>query len=63
MQDDFTPERVAAEALPLLLDRDAAARMRRDLQLVRSRLGEPGASARAARAVVEVAAGRSTSLG
>ena len=63
MQDDFTPERVAGEALPLLRDRDAAARMRRDLQLVRSRLGEPGASARAARAVVEVAAGRSSSLG
>ncbi len=28
MQDDFTPERVAGEALPLLRDRDAAARMR-----------------------------------
>jgi lipid-A-disaccharide synthase len=63
IQDDFTPERVAAEALPLLRDREAAARMRADLQSVRARLGEPGASARAARAVVEVAAGRNTPLG
>ena len=58
IQDDFTPERVAAEALPLLRDPEAAARMRSDLRSVRARLGEPGASARAARAVVEVAAGR-----
>lgn len=51
IQADFNAERVAHEALLLL--RDAARRegMRADLAEVRRRLGEPGASARAARAV------------
>jgi lipid-A-disaccharide synthase len=55
IQDDFVPERVAAAALELLTRPDAAARMRADLREVRARLGEPGASRRAARAVLEVA--------
>jgi lipid-A-disaccharide synthase len=63
MQDDFTPERVAAEALTLLRDPDAAARTRTELLSVRTKLGEPGASARAARAVIDVAAGAARSLG
>ncbi len=53
IQRDFTPERVAAEALALLGDPDRAARMREDLAEVRRQLGEPGASARAAQAVRE----------
>lgn len=52
IQGDFTPERVAAEALSLLTDRSRAAAMRAGLQRVRARLGEPGASRRAAEAVL-----------
>ena len=58
IQHDFTPEAVAAAALALLTDGEARARMRADLRNVRTRLGEPGASRRAARAVLDVAAGR-----
>ena len=61
IQDDFTPARVADEALKVLTDPEAAARMRSDLREVRARLGQPGASARAARAVLEVARGASHS--
>jgi lipid-A-disaccharide synthase len=63
IQDEFTPERVAEEALTLLRDREAAARMRAELLSVRAKLGESGASARAARAVMDVAAGSTRSLG
>ena len=56
IQDDFTPERVAAEALRVLTDPAHAAAVRRDLHDVRGRLGTPGASRRAAEAVLEVAA-------
>ena len=63
IQDDFVPERVAAEALKVLTDPAHASRVRRDLADVRARLGEPGASVRAARAVLEVArAGRAEAL-
>ena len=63
IQDDFTPERVAAEALDILTNRARAARMREDLRKVRLRLGTPGASDRAAQAVLEVARhGRATGL-
>jgi lipid-A-disaccharide synthase len=61
IQDDFTPERVAAEALDMLTSPSRAASIRHDLQEVRRRLGTPGASDRAARAVLDVAAqGRAT---
>lgn len=53
IQRDFTPERVATEALSLLEDEKRVADMRRDLTDVRERLGRPGASARAAAAVEE----------
>jgi lipid-A-disaccharide synthase len=56
MQDAFTPEAVAAQALKLLTDDEAAARMRGDLAAVKAKLGEPGASRRAAAAVLAVAA-------
>ncbi len=58
IQDGFTPERVAAAALEVLTDAAAAARMRADLSEVRARLGQPGASRRAAAAVLEAAGGR-----
>jgi lipid-A-disaccharide synthase len=55
IQDDCTPERVAAEAVSLLTDTARSAAMRNDLADVRARLGAPGASTRAAAAVLEVA--------
>jgi lipid-A-disaccharide synthase len=60
IQDDFTPEAVAAEAVRLLTDPAQAASMKADLREVRERLGGPGASARAADAVLAVAASRYT---
>ena len=56
MQDDFTPDAVAERALPLLEDRGTAEAMRVDLRAVRAKLGMPGASRRAAEAVLAVAA-------
>jgi lipid-A-disaccharide synthase len=55
IQDDFTPERVAAEALRVMNDPAHAAAVRRDLREVHAKLGEPGASRRAAHAVLEMA--------
>jgi len=52
IQSDFTPEAVAAEAIHLLSDSAHADRMKADLRDVRGRLGGPGASLRAARAVL-----------
>ena len=57
IQDDCTPERVAGEALALLTDRARADTMRGDLRDVRQKLGEPGASRRAAAAVLAAANG------
>ena len=55
IQQDFTAERVAEEAIALLTDGDRYERTRRALATVRHRLGEPGASGRAADAVLAVA--------
>jgi lipid-A-disaccharide synthase len=55
VQDAFTPDAVAAEAISLLTDRDRAARVRAGLATVRARLGGPGASRRAAEAILRVA--------
>jgi lipid-A-disaccharide synthase len=54
IQSDFTPARVAAEALRLLEDAGARRRMKEGLAEVRRRLGGPGASGRAAAEVREV---------
>jgi len=54
IQDDFTPERVAAEVTALLTDREQHARMTEGLRRVKSLLGGPGASGRAAEAVLDV---------
>lgn len=51
IQDDFTPENVAAEVLSLLGNRERLEGMRRDLLRVRELVGEPGASRRAAEVV------------
>ena len=54
INDDVTPEKLADIARSLLTDDARLARMRADLDEVRSRLGEPGAVDRAARAVLEM---------
>jgi lipid-A-disaccharide synthase len=54
VQDAFTPDAVAAEAIAMLTDRDRAARIRAGLATVRARLGGPGASRRAAEAILRV---------
>jgi len=61
VQDAFTPEAVAAEAISMLTDRERAARIRAGLAKVRARLGGPGASRRAAEAILRVV--RANSLG
>ena len=58
MQDDFTPEAVADHAVAILEDPRRAAAMRAGLKLVKAKLGTPGASRRAAEAVMAVAAGK-----
>ena len=58
LQHDATPERIAAEGLHLLRDREAREAVRSSLAELRPRLGEGGASRRAAAAVVELLASR-----
>ena len=55
IQDELTPEAIAREAVAFLTDRERHARTREALRHVREALGAPGASARAAEAVLEVA--------
>jgi lipid-A-disaccharide synthase len=55
IQDAFTPRAVADEALRVLTDPAYAVQVRTDLGEVKARLGGPGASRRAAEAVLEVA--------
>jgi lipid-A-disaccharide synthase len=57
IQDDFTPSRVADETVALLTDTEQHRLTRNALRQVRDRLGPPGASGRAAEAILEVARG------
>jgi len=52
VQDAFTPDAVAREAISMLTDRERAATIRRGLARVRERLGGPGGSRRAAEAIL-----------
>jgi lipid-A-disaccharide synthase len=54
IQDAFTPRAVADEAISMLTDRARAADIREGLARVRARLGGPGASRRAAEAILRV---------
>jgi lipid-A-disaccharide synthase len=54
VQDEFTPEAVAHEAIAMLTDPARAATIRRGLARVREKLGGPGASRRAAQAILGV---------
>jgi lipid-A-disaccharide synthase len=53
VQEAMTAERIAAAIRPLLIDEDAAATMKTELARVRSALGAPGASGRAADAILD----------
>lgn len=55
IQDDCTPDRVAAETVELLTNADRVADMKDQLAIVREKLGGHGASGRAADAILEVA--------
>ncbi len=57
IQDDCTPENVSREVLSLLTDADRFEQTRAALADVRRKLGSPGASGRAAEAVLAVARG------
>jgi lipid-A-disaccharide synthase len=54
IQSGARPETIAAEVLDLLRNDQRRADIERDLREVRERLGRPGASERAARAVVDI---------
>ena len=54
IQQEATPDRLTEEALRLLRDPDAARAMREALREVRESLGRPGASHRAAEAILKV---------
>jgi lipid-A-disaccharide synthase len=63
IQDAFTPRAVADDALRVLTDPAHATKVKSDLGEVKAQLGGPGASRRAAQAVLEVAhAGRAKRL-
>jgi lipid-A-disaccharide synthase len=55
IQSDFTAENVAEETAGFLNDRERHARTREALRRVREKLGLPGASGRAADAILAVA--------
>ena len=57
IQDAFTPQAVAAEAVSMLTDPARAAQIRQGLLGVRERLGGGGASRRAAEAILRVVTG------
>jgi lipid-A-disaccharide synthase len=54
VQADFTPQAVADEAVSLLTDGARAENMRAALAEVREKLGGPGATRRAAQAILRV---------
>jgi lipid-A-disaccharide synthase len=58
VQEAFTPGRVAGEAINILTDEKRVLRIRAGLARVREKLGGPGASRRAAEAILKVAAKR-----
>ena len=60
IQDAFTPEAAASEAVSMLTDDARVRSIRAGLARVRERLGGPGASRRAAEAILEVARGKQT---
>jgi lipid-A-disaccharide synthase len=62
VQDAFTADAVAREAISMLTDPARAAAIRKGLATVRARLGGPGASRRAAEAILRVVAAARTAV-
>jgi lipid-A-disaccharide synthase len=62
VQDEFTADAVAREAVSMLTDPARAATIRDGLATVRARLGGPGASRRAAQAILKVVAAARTAV-
>jgi lipid-A-disaccharide synthase len=60
VQDAFTPDAVAREAISMLTDPARAARIREGLARVRARLGDHGASRRAAEAILRLVSERTS---
>jgi lipid-A-disaccharide synthase len=56
VQEEFTPARVAGEAIAILTDKHRVLRIREGLARVREKLGGPGASRRAAEAILKMVA-------
>ena len=54
IQEAFTPEAVAREAVSMLTEPERVARIREGLAVVRRKLGGPGASRRAAEAILKI---------
>jgi lipid-A-disaccharide synthase len=54
VQNDLTEETVVSAVRPMLLDPGVAAAMRRDLAVIKERLGGPGASRRVAEGILEL---------
>jgi lipid-A-disaccharide synthase len=63
IQEACTPDAVARETIDLLTNRERAATMKEHLAVVREKLGGPGASARAAAAILEVARRKTEAAG
>jgi lipid-A-disaccharide synthase len=61
IQDECTPDAVARETIELLTNADRADDMKEQLAIVRQKLGGPGASQRAAAAIIDLAAARKVS--
>jgi lipid-A-disaccharide synthase len=55
IQHDLKPALLAGAVRRMIVDREYAASIRRDLSVIRTRLGEPGASARVAAGILELA--------
>ena len=52
LQSDATPEKVANKVLSILTDQNSLASIRGDLKIIKASLGDPGASGRAASAIL-----------
>jgi lipid-A-disaccharide synthase len=57
IQESASPERLAQEALSILIDRERFSAMRSALRVVKEKLGTPGASEKAARLALKMMTG------